>query len=218
VYIPLALVLALGIEHARLPRLLGWLTAWLDRFRRLLWLKPLVFAPYAVVIFAGGVIAGWSPWARMPWPYMVAADTRSVEPQGLAAAEWARDYLGPNNRIAADRINMTLLGTYGEQRLITHLIDKVSISGIFLATRIGPNEQAALRDGRIRYIVVDQRSTRARPLDGHYYESWEQMVVPFKAPVNPAVLNKFAFMPQIDRLFDSGDLQFYDVGAIWHEP
>ncbi|MBV9790780.1 MAG: hypothetical protein JOZ51_21480 [Chloroflexi bacterium] len=218
VYIPLALVLALGIEHARLPNFLGWLSAWLDRFKRWLWLKPLVFAPYVAIVFAGGVIAGWSPWARMPWPYMVGADTRSVEPQGLAAAEWARDYLGPDNRIAADRINMTLLGTYGEQRLITHLIDKVSISGIFLAPRLGPNELAALRDGRIRYLAVDQRTTKAPPLDGHYYESWEKMVVPYTPPVDRTVLDKFAVMPGVDRLFDSGDLQFYDVGALWREP
>ncbi|HEX6288954.1 MAG TPA: hypothetical protein VFZ66_07175 [Herpetosiphonaceae bacterium] len=218
VYIPLAFVLALGIEHCRLPRFLGWLAARLEAYRRWLWLKPLVFVPYAAVIFAGGVIAGWSPWARLPWPYMVAADTRSVEPQGLAAAEWARDYLGPDNRIAADRINMTLLGTYGEQRMINDLIDKVSISGIFLTPRIGPNERTVIRNGRIQYIAVDERTTRARPLDGHYYEGWEQMVVPFKAPVDRAVLEKFAHMPNVSRLFDSGDLKFYDIGALADEP
>ena len=218
VYIPLAFVLAVGLERWSLPRMLSWLQRWIAPLRRLLWLKPLAFAPYAMMLFAGGVIAGWSPWARMPWPYMVAADTRSVEPQGLAAAAWARDMLGPNNRIAADRINMTLLGTYGEQRMITHLIDHVSIAGIFLAQRIGPNELSALRDGRIGYIVIDQRATRAAPLDGHYYESWEQMVVPFKPPVKRAVLDKFASMPGVDRLLDSGDIQIYDVGALTHEP
>lgn len=218
VYIPLAFVMAVGLERCWLPDRFAWLTRWIEPWRRLLWLKPFAFAPYALIMFAGGVIAGWSPWARMPWPYMVGADTRSVEPQGLAAAEWARDLLGPDHRIAADRINMTLMGTYGEQRMITHLIDHVSISGIFLATRIGPNEVAALRDGRIEYIVVDQRTTRAPPLDGHYYESWEQMVVPFKAPVSRAVLDKFLVMPRVSRLLDSGDIQIYDVGALADVP
>src|SRR5262249_12075766 len=63
-----------------------------------------VFCVYATIIFMGGVAVGWPPpWARLPRPYLVAADSRSIEAQGLAAADWARDVLGPNNRLIADR-------------------------------------------------------------------------------------------------------------------
>jgi hypothetical protein len=212
VFVPLAFILATGIEHVRLPWFLDKLGPLLARFR-----AP-IFIPFAAVIFCSGIIAGWSPWARMPWPYRVGADTRSIEPQGLAAATWANTALGPNNRMASDRINLTLMGTYGEQRLITDLIDKVSISGIFLAPRIGPNEQQALRDARIRYLVVDRRISRGRPLDGHYYESWEQMVAPYSGTPRPEVLEKFDHIRGVSRVFDSGDILIYDVGALSNAP
>ncbi|MFL5804820.1 MAG: hypothetical protein ACJ8CR_24135 [Roseiflexaceae bacterium] len=212
VFLPLAFILALGIEHLWLPGPLARLKPLLER------VKPPLFALFVAVLFCGGIIAGWSPWARMPWPYTVGADTRSIEPQGLAAAAWASAYLGPDNRIAADRINMTLMGTYGEQRMITNLIDGVSISGIFLAQRLGPNEREALHKGRIHYIVVDRRVSTALPLDGHYYEGWEKMIVPYSGPISPAVLGKFDTMPSVSQVFDSGDIKLYDVGALAHEP
>jgi hypothetical protein len=212
VFFPLAFILALGIEQLWLPRPLAKLKPLLERF------KTPLFALVVTLIFCGGIIAGWSPWARMPWPYRVGSDTRSIEPQGLAAAAWASAYLGPNNRIAADRINMTLMGTYGEQRMITNLIDHVSISGIFLASHLGPNEREAIRTGRIHYIVVDRRISTALPLDGHYYEGWEKMIVPYSGPISPAVLDKFATIPYISQVFDSGDIKLYDVGTLAHDP
>lgn len=205
VFVPLSYIVALGMLAVVLPRPLTRLQGLLDRAR------PWLFAPVAIVLFCGGIIAGWSPWARMPWPYRVGADTRSIEPQGLSAAEWAARHLGPNNRMAADRINMTLMGTYGEQRLITDLIDKVSISGIFLSAHLGPHEYAALHNGRIRYLVVDMRISTGLPLDGHYYETWEKMIVAFTGPVNRAALGKYAQMPYVSQVFDSGDLKIFDV-------
>jgi hypothetical protein len=212
VFLPLAFILALGIEHLWMLGPLARLKPFLERF------KPPLFALFVAVLLCGGIIAGWSPWARMPWPYKVGADTRSIEPQGLAAAAWASVYLGPDSRIAADRINTTLMGTYGEQRMITDLIDHVSISGIFLVPRIGPNERAVLRKGRIHYIVVDRRISTALPLDGHYYEGWEKMIVPYSGPISSAVLGKFDTMPFVSQVFDSGDIKLYDVGALAHEP
>jgi hypothetical protein len=120
--------------------------------------------------------------------------------------------------MAADRINMTLMGTYGGQRLITHLIDKVTISGIFLTNTIGPTEREILQQGQIRYLVVDLRVSEALPLDGHYYESWEKMVVPYSGPVRKTVLTKFRHMPRVDQVFDSGDIAIYDMGAASREP
>ncbi|GAB4215671.1 MAG: hypothetical protein OHK0022_55850 [Roseiflexaceae bacterium] len=208
VFVPLSYILALGMLWVVLPRPLARFQALLERAR------PWLFAPVVLVLFCGGIIAGWSPWARMPWPYRVGADTRSIEPQGLAAAHWAAANLGPNNRMAADRINMTLMGTYGEQRMITDLIDKVSISGIFLAPQIGPNERLALQKGNIRYVVVDMRISQGTPLDGHYYETWEKMIVSYTGPINRASLAKFEDMKQVSQVFDSGDLKIFDVSKL----
>jgi hypothetical protein len=205
VFIPVVFILALALEYTWLPR-------------RINWIRPVLFAPYIAIFFCSGIVGGWSPWARMPWPYMVGADTRSIEPQGLAAAEWASTHLPPDSRIAADRINTTLWGTFGEQRMVTNLIDKVTISGIFLANHIGPNEREAVREGEIQYIVVDMRISKALPFDGHYYETWEKLVVPYTHPINRAALEKFDYMDHVSRLFDSGDIRLYDIGVLANEP
>lgn len=205
VFIPLVFILALGLEYTWLPRPVRWVRPWL-------------FAPYAAMLFCSGIVGGWSPWARMPWPYMVGADTRSIEPQGLAAAAWASEHLSPDSRIASDRINTTLWGTYGEQRMVTNLIDEVTVSGIFLANHIGPNEREAIREGRIQYIVVDMRISKAAPFDGHYYETWEKLVVPCSYPISRTALEKFDTMDHVDRVFDSGDIRLYDIGVLADEP
>jgi hypothetical protein len=44
------------------------------------------------------------------------------------------------------------------------------------------------------------------------------MIVAFEPPVARAVLEKFWYMPRVNRLFDSGALQLYDVGELWRDP
>ena len=130
---------------------------------------------------------------------------------------WARAYLGDDNRVAADRTNTTLMGSYGRQRMITNLADKVVISGIFLAPHFDDYELSVLRAAQIRYLVADQRFTAASPQDGYYYEAWEQLVVPYTAPLKPAMLGKFDTTTNVNRVFDSGDIRLYDVGTLAHE-
>ena len=71
--------------------------------------------------------------ALLPGPYEVIADSRSIEPQGIQAALWTRVYLQPDNRVAADRINQILLGTYGDQRVVTSIEDNIDLSPVFLS-------------------------------------------------------------------------------------
>ena len=71
------------------------------------------------VLVVGGVLVGLPPWARVPGPYLVSADGRSVESEGITAAEWARDVLGPGNVFVADRVNRILMSTYGQQDIVT---------------------------------------------------------------------------------------------------
>ena len=205
VFIGVAYILALGIEQLRLSE-------------GRLWPTRLVFASCAAVVFAGGVIAGRSPWSRLPWPYAVGAESRSIEPQGIAAAEWARTFLGPDNRMAADRTNTSLMGSYGEQRVITELTDGVSISGVFLSPQLGSSELAVLRRARIRYLVVDRRLSTALPLGGQYYEKWERQIVAYSTPIELTTLDKFARIRDVNRIFDSGDMAIYDVGALSRGP
>jgi hypothetical protein len=163
------------------------------------------------IIILGGVVAGSSPLTRLPQPYRPAAQDRSIENESVTAADWARARLGANNRMAADRTLTTLFGSYGAQRMINELSDKVSISGIFLNVDLIPQDQTLIQTTRLRYLVIDKRITQVLPTLGFYFEDWEQLEVMFAQPVNLAVLEKFDFYPAISRIYDSGDIVIFDL-------
>ncbi len=52
---------------------------------------------------------------------MVGGDTRGLQPESYAATAWARDTLGPDNRLIADYSNKLLLGSFGEQYIVDGL-------------------------------------------------------------------------------------------------
>lgn len=173
------------------------------------WTVPLVAV--MSVIFLGGVIVGWPPAARLPGTYLVSADTRSIEPQGIAMARWSKDNLGVNNRIAADRINGLLMLSYGQQHTVMNVGDGVNVGPLFISNEFGKTQQEVLDRGRISYIVVDYRMTRDLPLLGIYFENGEPNSGQHKKPIDPAMLAKYDNIPGVRRVFDSGDIIIYDV-------
>ena len=76
----------------------------------------------------------------------------------------------------------------------------------------------SITDSKIRYLVTDFRISNALPILGYYYESWEQLVVSYVPPVNLSVLEKYDHVRDVSRVFDSGDIVFYDVGALQNAP
>ena len=122
------------------------------------------------------------------------------------------------NRLIADRTNRLLMGAYGEQRPVTSYADKVKTSQVFLAPAIGEVERQILRRGQVRYVVVDRRLSQGLPSTGNYFERGEIAGDQHTTPLDPAVLAKFDHLELVSRLFDSGDIVIYDVGALAHEP
>ncbi len=179
------------------------------------WLRARQWAVVAAttLAFLGGVVAGVSPDSRLPQPYRAAAGERSIDNEGVMAAEWARTVLGPNNRMASDRTMTTLLGSYGDQRMVVDLSDHVSISGIFVGYDLTPSNRDVIADARIRYLAVDTRITKELSTLGYYFESWEQTMFLFAPPPNVFALEKFDYIPGISRIYDSGDIHIYDVGG-----
>jgi hypothetical protein len=164
------------------------------------------------VVFIGGVIIGWARWARMPGPYLVGADTRSVEPESIEVARWSLEVLGPGNRTVSDRTNRSLLGTYGLQRPVTGYGDLVDTKSLILSPRLGPAEQEVALEGNVRYVYIDRRLSTALPLSGIYIERGELTAVGiWRVPLAADRLAKFDGLPSISRMFDSGDIQIYDI-------
>lgn len=205
-FIPLSCILAIFITQF-------WPTRWLT------WKQTTLITGALTIMFLGGVIVGSGPpWSLFPGTYLVSADERSIEPQGIQAAIWARSYLGPNNRIATDRINQLLMGVYGLQRNITGLEDNIEASPIFLSPSLGPNEIAILRSAKIRYLVVDLRLASGLPRLGFYFDPAEPGAFHYTVPIDQERLTKFNNIPQINRVFDSGDIIIYDVGGLINAP
>jgi hypothetical protein len=202
-FLGLGLTVAVAIVELWLKRCHGW------------W-RPAVFAGLVSVVFVGGVVVGWPSWGRLPGPFLVSADTRSIEwqGQGMAAAQWAKTTLGPDHRMASDRINSLYLASYGEQRTVTLALDKVNASVVFFSTTVTPEDLDIIRRGRIQYLVVDRRLTTGLPLVGIYFEPGEPDSFKHDVPMDPAGVMKFDAVPGVQRVFDSGDIVVYDVGVL----
>jgi hypothetical protein len=195
-FLPIAYMLTMLITHL-------WPTRRLNR--RTISLITGVIA----VIFVGGVVVGTGPnLSAAPGPYMVVADSRSIEPEGIEDAIWSQTYLGQDKRVATDRINQMLMSTYGHQRIVTNLDDKVDVSPIFTSALFDTKDIAILQRGRIHYLAVDTRISTALPLEGTYFVSDRPSSI-----ISRDTLMKLNAVITINKLFDSGNIVIYDTGA-----
>ena len=193
---------------------IGAVRFWVSRPAR--WQRSVLIIVVTGIIFVGQVITGnGQPWSLLPGPYLVIADERSVEPEGIAAAQWADSYLGPGHHVATDRINMLLMSAYGNQWVIT---SSTSVASVFTSPQFGPTEQTILRNYRIQYLVVDQRLSTALPRLGIYFSMPASTPVLYNRPIDRAALTKFDDVVNISRVFDSGNIVVYSVEALYNGP
>jgi hypothetical protein len=174
------------------------------------WPWQIGLALMMTLIFWGNVLVSSPRWALMPGPYRASADTRSIEEQGLEAVQWVNEYLGVQRRLAADRINGLLMVTYSGQHQVTGSWDHINVPGIFLDAPFTQVEYDTICTGEIEYLVVDERFMTYLPLLGFYYEQ-EERDLPYVDPLEEAVLEKFKERPEIDLLYDGGNLLIYEV-------
>ncbi len=185
---------------------IGVVGRWMFRAKR--WRHPLVVTGLIGIVFLGQMVTGnGQVWARIPGPYLVVSDQRSIEPEGIDAAKWADMNLGPGHRIATDRINMLLMSTYGNQWITMDWNSSVSVQSIFTQQQFGPAVWAALQQDKVQYVVVDRRLSAGLPQAGVYFD------IPWTAssPIALSALTKFDGVVDVSRVFDSGDIVIYDV-------
>src|SRR5207244_1861099 len=115
---------------------------------RLRGLRSVVLGLGAVVL-VGGVIIGWPRSGRLPGPYLVAADARSIDDTSLSASKWTRAALGPDRRFVSDRSNRALLSAYGDQETLVPGTASVALWPLYFATQLGHAEVVMLRDARV---------------------------------------------------------------------
>jgi hypothetical protein len=162
------------------------------------------------VVLLGSITTG-SGIRALPGGYRVSADAESIEPMGIATAQWAKTWLGEGNRFVADRINQLLLATYGQQDVVTTIAGGVDESRVYLAPDLSGDALYTIRAGKIDYLLADLRLTTSPPVLGHNFESDERGEG--KAPP-PNWLLKFDKAPWAGRVFDNGWIVIYDVSAL----
>ena len=105
-----------------------------------------------------------------------------------------------------------LMAGLGEQNTVSG--NGFTTAGIFLQARLGQGELDVIRKAKINYLVVDKRLSTGFPKYGYYFQSWERNVWPYYSPVQQNVLEKWDYGTNINKVFDSGDLRIYDIGAL----
>src|SRR5262245_28755892 len=164
-----------------------------------------------LVVLAGGIITGNPPLGRLPGPYHVGAEQRSIEPQGRAAAAWALAELGPDNRIVTDRTNQKLMGSDGLQYPVTSANQHLGTAWAMYAVDLGQTQIDVLRRGGVRYLVVDLRLTRDVPEYPYIFEQSEPDSGNHISPMPEAAVEKWDGLPGVTRIYDSGDIIVYDI-------
>jgi hypothetical protein len=167
------------------------------------------------VVFVGGVVIGFPFWARLPGPYLVSADSRSVEPIGISAADWMLADLGPDNHVLTDRVNRVLATAYGLQHAVTSVGDRANVRGLYFKPALDEDDLALLRLLAVRYVEIDRRLTTSVPYVGTYLESEELTELgPWKTPLPAADQDKWNVTAGVDRVYDNGPIQIYNLDVL----
>ena len=174
----------------------------------------------AAGVFVGGYLMGSGPaWSRLPGPYLVCADGRSMDAETLAAMRWARDALRPGSRIGGDRVSVALLaGQAGLWPAIERWSEHSSSSernlgvpSLYYAKAWGRSESEVARGMHLRYLYVDRRLADDLPhVDSYFYDKNKS-----KPPrLTRAELTKFDNVPGIRTVYRHGPISIYDLSGL----
>jgi hypothetical protein len=166
----------------------------------------------ASLCFLGSMILGTGPqWSYVPGKYLPAGDQRAVDKYAMAASQWAATNLPADSRIAADRDNGVLMAAVGHLTPVDALDGSVNVGPLYFDQVWGRYDNTLVRQGQIRFLVVDDRMADGPPAYGFYIAPGETQG---KEQLTKAELAKLSHIPGAVRIYDSGPIQIYDLSSI----
>lgn len=179
--------------------------------RRVAWVRSVgIFLTSGV--FLGGYVLGSGPdWARLPGPFVPAADTRSMDAEVLAAAKWARSALPPGSRISADRVSSDLLAAQAGLWPVMKLPESFDAPALYFSHRWGIKETDIAGALLLRYMYVDRRLADQLPPYGSYFFSGETGE---GEQYTDEQLTKFDDVPGIKVIYRHGPVSVYDLKGL----
>ena len=201
-------VLACALTNDSPPRAMSRLVpvrAWFGKvvYRPALF-GPAVFASYATLLIAGGIVDQWAPGVYLPGPYRVGDPVRSIEPQSVQTSRWAARTLAPAT-VIGDSTNSLLLAAYARMSPTTSFVDNVPLLDLYRSPALTSTDREMLL--RTRYLVVDERLSTALPFTDYFgkYDYDYGLRRPLPLPS----LRKFDHVSFLSRLYDSGSIAIY---------
>jgi len=171
-----------------------------------------------VVLVLGGVILGSGPdWERVPGPYLVGAEQRSIDASSLAAARWAGAHLPAGSAFASDVTLSALIPDYVDATPVLAIGGRANVSDLFFTPTVDGRDLALIRDNDIAFVVVDTRLSTSLPHAGTYFEPNADNPAGTPARVTAQALTKFETSPGFVKVLD-GPVRIYDVRTILGQP
>ena len=170
-------------------------------------------AAWLLVVLVGGVTVSWAFAQRLQPDFSVAGVPTQPTPAAAATAEWMLTELGPGHRIGTDAVDDVLLGSYAEQDPV---FQKAGAPGnphiwqVFFPTTVNAEVRAEIQSDRLQYLVVNLSLTQG-PAGSLLFDAGEPALAGNRLP--SASLTKFDNVAGFSRLYDSGQVVVYQIGA-----
>lgn len=204
-FLPLALGVAWLLRHRETTA---------ERHRRTARLsaRPTVLLALIGVGFLGGLILGTGPdWGRLPGSYLVVADSRSLDAETLAVAQWAGGHLTPGSSVLADRVPATLLSSVGRLWPEAGPRDGVEPATLYFSATWDAEQTRTAQVLGLHYLYVDTRLSSSLPHEGWYFYPGE---TPDSRRLTAAELTKFTSVPGIVAVYQHGPISIYDLSGL----
>ena len=174
------------------------------------WLGRALTAGALAAIFAGGIIAGWTPDFRLPQPYHVKAGRHVLHPEGVELASWAAS-LPLGSRFAASDADARLLIAKSNSVALTGVYPDVN--DILKSTDLPAWQLSLLRDHSLRYVVVDRRTRSFDNMEGYYF-GLSPSTGHADALLPAGIVTKFDRL-RVNKPYSSGTITVYDLEPIF---
>ena len=163
------------------------------------------------IIYLGGTLLGSNPdYSRLPGPYLPSAESRTQDPETLAAVGWAGRHLLTGGTVVADRVPAVILGS--EQLWpVTNPRQGFVPAQLYFSTVWGPLQTAIVKGLHIDYLYVDTRLADSLPYVGYYFSRGET-AKPTRITV--ADVAKFANVPGLKAVYHHGPVTIYDTSGL----
>lgn len=166
----------------------------------------------ATLAYLGGMDFGSGPdWAHLPGRYLVSAESRTQDPETIAAVTWATAHLPPGSRITADRVPADLLAGHARLCPVFQTQQGLDPEKLYTAPSWDKLLTRTVRRLRIRYIYVDTRLSESLPHIGYYVNPLDTGDL---KRISLRALTKFAHVRRILPVYHSGPVTIYSTARL----